>query len=408
MKLAKAFSLVEEKYYQPNHHGNNPFEVDFPKKAKEDFEQAIGVVLTDSEFHTLHQHDFSFSVCNNLVLLVYAAFNADIMAHDEYQKLDERKHILVRDNRTQTEEERKNLVSVLDQNDIDSYLQRPAAAIFGQGKQSEELRNTALSLIRKLIQPNLTFNRSATEKRRQLLLDQFKPVFFQVQKNEIIAKAGEKLTPGDLNKLEFYSHGSRRSGVRKVATVTGIFLTIFLLGIVFYSISRKLIKTMDRSNVDLLFLSVVFLLQVLLLMAGIFISESISNAFSFISIDSIFFALPFAVSTLLVAVFLNRSVAFIYAVFSSFYVIFLFEPKIPMYFYSFLGSAVSAYHIIYFKQRSAFFKSGLFAGAINTIVIVCMSLLAANLSVPDLVLRMILGLDKWDFVRHCSCNHSGT
>jgi hypothetical protein len=129
-----------------------------------------------------------------------------------------------------------------------------------------------------------------------------------------------------------------------------------------------------------------------LIKAGIFISESISQAFPFLLPEMIYFALPFAVSTLLTAVFLNRYISFVYAIFSSILLTFLFSSKLPMFLFSFLGSAISAYHITYYKQRSAFFKSGLITAAVNAIVIVCISLLTGNVEISNMLIRIMMGI----------------
>jgi len=54
------------------------------------------------------------------------------------------------------------------------------------------LKETAFSLTKKLIEPNLTFNKEATEKKKLAIIGEPNATFFQVQKNEMIVREGEK------------------------------------------------------------------------------------------------------------------------------------------------------------------------------------------------------------------------
>ena len=236
----------------------------------------------------------------------------------------------------------------------------------------------------------MSLDEGATEKRRKWTLDQIKPVYYKLKKNELIARAGEPLTYSELSKLEAF-YNDEGGEVFNRLILLGSFFTIILLLIIFHQSSKSLLKDIRKSNKDILFLACVISLQILLIKAGIFISESIAPAFPLFTPDAIYFALPFAVSTLLVAVFLNRPVAFIYAIFSAILVTFLFEVKLPIFLFAFLGSAAPAYHSVYFKQRSAFFKSGLFAAAINMIVVFCLTLLTGSFTWMDTLLRMAMG-----------------
>lgn len=389
MRLAKAFSALEEKYYRDDgERASLMSHEELIGMIKKDFEQAANVNLSARELEILHKNRFSFSICSNIVQLLNTAYKADIMSHEEFLRISkQQKSIIVRDIKTH-EEDRKNILSILDVREVESYFEKASRMIFG--KSNEALREISVSLAAKTIQPNLTYNKSATEKRRRLMLNNVKPVYYRVYKNELLARAGEPLTVADVARLEAF-YKSSEGGRFAVTTFFGFFFTIMLLLLIFYDISRSLMKEIDSSVKNILFLTVVFVLQVLLVKAGIFISESIGQAFSFLMPEMTHFAVPFAVSTLLVAVFLNRHVAFCYSIFSAVLITFLFPDKLPMFLFAFLGSAVSSYHINYFKQRSAFFKSGLIAAGVNVIVILCLSLITGNLSFTDTLIKMFMG-----------------
>ena len=95
---------------------------------------------------------------------------------------------------------------------------------------------------------------------------------------------------------------------------------------------------------------------------------------------------------ILTGAFHNRNTAFVFAVFASMLITFLFDSKMAMFTFSFLGGSVAAFYVPYFKQRSFFLKSGLLAGALNCIVIVLLNLFAGGVFSGSLLFKVAMGL----------------
>ena len=393
LKLRRAFTLLETNYYRNDMPISDPVSrlsrPEILKKIKNDFETNTDVILSDQELAVLHKYEFSPAVADKIFQLL-ESFKADSDGYDEeIPKIgNQRKGPIIRDDESSNSKIQNNIIAISDPDDLGHYFEKPSLSIFG--KENDPLRHTAVSLAVKLLKPHLVLNKSATEKRRKWILDQIKPVYYKVKKNELMARAGDPLSRTDLNKLEAFYNEAGGSTLNRI-TLIGFFFTIMLIVIIFYQSTKGLLKDLRKSNKDLLFLALVVVLQIILIKSGIFISESIAHAFSSVSLESIYFALPFAASSLLVAVFLNRPVAFTYAIFSAILVTFLFETKIPIFLFAFLGSAAPAYHSNYFRQRSAFFKSGLFAAAVNILAVFCLTLLAGNFNWIDTIIRMAMG-----------------
>ena len=53
-----------------------------------------------------------------------------------------------------------------------------------------------------LITPNVLLNRAETEQRKLGRLQEFRPVYFQIKKGEMLVREGEKITPTHLVKLQ--------------------------------------------------------------------------------------------------------------------------------------------------------------------------------------------------------------
>ncbi len=217
------------------------------------------------------------------------------------------------------------------------------------------------------------------------------PVFFQVEKNEMIVREGEKIGYLELAKLNAFFESTEKTKFFRFTVFLGFFFTALFLSIALYLWrTRNWIKVSARSNVDLLVFGIIALLQILFIKAGIFISLAVNRALPWISTDSCYFAIPFALGAMSVAILINRNVALIISVLTSLMIGFIFDDKIIFPLFSFMGSIAASYQIVRIRQRSVFFRIGLFLGIINMAAIVCLNLITGNLF-NDLFLRLIMG-----------------
>jgi putative nucleotidyltransferase with HDIG domain len=221
-------------------------------------------------------------------------------------------------------------------------------------------------------------------------MEEVKPVFFQVQKNEMIVREGEKIGYLELAKLDAFVKSKGDSKFSGILVLMGIFLTaLFLSCIMYLWRTRNWLNIPRHSNVDLLVFGIIIVLQILIIKVGIFISNAVNRAFPSLSIDTCFFAIPFAFGAMIIAVLINRNVALILSVMVSFLIGFLFDEKIIFPLFAFLGSVAASYHIVNSRKRSTFLKVGIFLGIVNIVAIFCMNLLTGNFN--DLFYRFIMG-----------------
>ena len=391
-KLLKSIASVDE-YYQrlPKEKipENSSLNIRENQKAKKRMEMTLGFSLTSQEFDILKNYRYSNELKQKMSRIISSIYNGKFITNVNFNQLEKEKGIIVRTVTTQNENDIKNLNPILNINEIDPVVLKRINLIFKD--QEQDVRQVVFSLAKKLIEPNLTFNKDATEKKKISSMDEVKPVFFQVQKNEMIVREGEKIGYLELAKLDacFKSKGdSKFSGF---AVLMGIFLTaLFLSCIMYLWRTRNWLKIPERSNVDLLVFSIIIVLQILIIKTGIFISSAVNKAFPSISTDSCFFAIPFAFGAMIIAVLINRNVALIISVMVSFLIGFLFDEKIIFPLFAFLGSVAASYHIVNSRRRSAFLKVGVFLGIVNIAAIFCMNLLTGNLF-NDLFSRFIMG-----------------
>jgi len=384
--LSKAF-LVTGEYTQENA-GSSDTEEGTPGKAKKQFEDISGIPLTDGEFKVLAGRGFPIDLCNNIVRLVYYTYGTGLIGNRDVFDLHRDRGITIRDIRNQEERELNDLSSILDAGTIKGFVRKNAERLF-TGKKTDGI---VLSLTQKAVRPNLTFAKNATEKRKQAVSDEVKPVLYEVQKNEMIIREGEKITPADLDKLDAFYKGKEGNRFANASVFSGIFLTIVLLSVIFYRMSSSRFRSSRTVLTDILFMGIVIILQVVLVKVGIFICESVGLTYKLLPASVCVYAIPFTIGTMLVAILIGRNEGLIFSVFSSLVAAFLFEDKTSIFLLSLIGSAVAAHYIIHCERRSAFFKIGLVVGMVNMGTILCLSLLSGTLFTIETPIRLVMGI----------------
>lgn len=392
-RLSTAFAAMTETYEHINRLRNsNAFfnHQEIVKRGREDAERALGTRFSEREFDFFSRSLFSDEFRDQLIKFTYTAYRAHIVSHEDFLKLEKAREIIIRDIKTQVEDQKIDLTSVVDMNELPEYLGRLSATSLNI-EAGAEYKQIFPSLMVKLLQPNLTFNKSATEQRKQITLERVKPVFFKVNKDELLVRAGHPVTPGELAKLEAYYSDPGGGYWFRSTKLLGTILIIALISLILFFFARELDKSFGRADRDILFFGAAILAQVLMVRAGIFIGNSVNNAFGFIQTEAMFYAIPFAFASILTATFYSRSTVLIFTLYSSFLITFLFEAKISFMVLSLLGGIGAASHMVYFKQRSLYLKAGLFAGLINIMFISCLNISDGSLFSMSSLTKNLMG-----------------
>ena len=305
------------------------------------------------------------------------------------RQAEKQKGFIIRNLSTQLSEEIKDSSTLFNINEIDAELLKTVDMIFRGDENS--LKDAAFSITKKLIEPNLTFNKEATEKKRLAMMGDTSSTFFQVEKNEMIVREGEKIGYLELAKLNAYLKDAEENKFSRLAVTLGFFFTAMFLSIVLYLWrTRNWSKASERSNLDLLVFGMIALLQILFIKVGMFIAMAVNRSFPSIPTEACYYAVPFALGAMTTAILINRNVALIISALTSFMIGFIFEEKIIFPLFSFLGSIAASYQIVRIRERSVFLKIGVFLGIINMIAIVCLNLITGNFF-NDLLLRLVMG-----------------
>jgi putative nucleotidyltransferase with HDIG domain len=392
-KLTKAFKLLDEFHQSISKEKlleNSSGNLHELQKVRKRFETTLGFSVSSDEFNTAsNDQRYSNDLQQKFNRMIISFYESRYITNANFTKRENEKGITLRNLKTQTEEDIKETGQVLNMKDIDAALWKKVNIIFSRDDQ--DLKRVAFSICKKIIEPNLTFNKEATEKKKLMAMEEVKPVFFQVQKNEMIVREGEKISPIEVSKLDAFFKATGDNKFSSIAVLLGIFcISLFLSLVLYFWRTRNWLKVNQRSNIDLLVFGLIVLMQIVFIKMGIFISSAVNRAFPFLSVETCYYAIPFAMGTMIIAILINRNVALICSLLTAFLIGFLFDGKVIFPLYSFLGSVAASYQIVNSRHRSAFLKVGIFLGVMNMAAIFCLNLLSGNL-LNDLFLRLLMG-----------------
>ncbi|SEM31658.1 hypothetical protein SAMN04489760_11050 [Syntrophus gentianae] len=393
--ISSGFSKIRSSHanIETGHRTDLPslFENKVFSEAVHEFEQAAGIKFSEPELKILIKENFSQDIAEKIVQILSAVYQNGHVVNSSLQPQDLSMGITIRNVKTQHEQDQEDLSNLLIPEQAQNLMQKESESIL-QGTR-RDIRFVVLSLSRRLLQPNLTFNKNATVKKKQEILNTIKPVFFLVQKNEMIVREGQKISEIDKEKLAAFYRKNGQESLANLTVFLGLFLTVILLSLVLYFWrTRNWPRKKERNIVNSLFLGTIAIFSILVAKAGIFIGDAVNRAFPNLSIESCLYAIPFAAGAMLIAVLTNRNLALVMSIFVSFLVSFLFDYDIKMSLFCFLGSVAASYHVVSCRQRSAFFKAGLFLGLFNMSVILCFGLVFKDTLSLNLIANLAMGL----------------
>ncbi len=344
------------------------------------FQQYLGIRLSEQDLAVLENHRFSSEVAERIAGLIAAVYHDRLITNVAFSPLEFERGLIVKSVQTHEERPHKNLDDILQMQDAQRILRMKAHAVFGGADSA--LKKTALNIAGKLLQPNLTFNRQETELRRQAAVSAVKPVYFEVQKNEMIIREGEKISAADLDKINALFREQRRQKTSQISGFAGMFLLIFSLAAGMLFLSDRALAVEEENggqNRRLLCLSLLAVLQILLIKAVLFISTTVHQALPFLSHEAILYFIPFAVGTMMTSYLFNQRVALLFSLFISFIIPFLL-PRSGSYLslFAFLGFLIVICRVDHYRRRSVFIKTGLLLGIGNALAVLAISLVSAQ------------------------------
>jgi len=241
----------------------------------------------------------------------------------------------------------------------------------GQPRDLETLKGVA----QRMLLPNLSFDKEATEDKKGEARAAVRPVLFKMKRGEMIVRVGERISAEQAMKLEkIYKSKS----FTPLLTGLGIFGLILVLCYSPYRFARKNIRKFNPSNKDIMFLALLTVANFAGLKVMFTVSSVLGGVFPSVDTASYFYLFPFAASIIIVRIILNSEVALVYCAVCAPLLGLMMSNSLQVVIYALLGGIVGAHGVRQCKERGTIYSAGLKVSVVNMAVALCFHIYGDN------------------------------
>jgi cyclic-di-AMP phosphodiesterase PgpH len=379
-KVAQAFLLVRKQHQAVVNIWERRLPVGELEKteafiqAKKEFSEALEIDLTDSQFETMVRLKFSNRV-ERIIQHLLADVNLNLIVTSREQ-LKQEKGITL--NRLDDGSEKRseinftNVSAIIDieaaRNDVELK-----ARGFLEGKHNEGLSpysERIVAVAKKLVAPNLTLNRNETDKRRQAVKQDIKPVIMKINKGETVIRYGETVNARHLAIMRQMEKEGESDNSRFQFFFTAVFLSVIIFSIVSFlhgGMGSFPLKWKDYGTLCLLMVVTILAIKGMQFMAA----EALVEKFPQLPFDFYCYMLPVAAGTVIVRMLMDKEPALVYSIVLSIVAGILLERNFFYGAYVLSSSLIAAQLARTIKTRSVIYRAGLITGALNVVMIGC-------------------------------------
>jgi cyclic-di-AMP phosphodiesterase PgpH len=351
-------------------------------RKKEAFASAMGIAISDGAYRLLAKEEFSRNIETIIVRIFSEILENGVVANKDVLLRESEKGITLRriDTRTERPLTKPKRLYGMDQS-------KAMVRIIGQPlleKRPYNLRNLIVDLTQRLIQPNITPNRSETEERKKRASETVKPILYKIKSGEMIMREGERVTPVHLLKLKAMQEGARTP--KTMTSRLGAALIILSLLTAFYIIHLDTHTGLARNRIkNQIFIACALVVFFFLARLGAGLSESIAvNAPYSIAASSVHYGIPMASGAMTICIFVGLGLAIPFATVLAVGTAILFHNRFDLFFYFLVNCTMAAYWIQDCRERKVFIKAGAKLGLLNVVLVTALN--AYNETTPGLAL----------------------
>ena len=336
-------------------------------QQKADFEENIGISVSDGAYKILEKETFLPNIANLICSISKEILDNGVVTNKELLLKETDKGIILRKINTKKELVVLNLKHFygLDQ-------AKTMVKIIGQPLLENidyTLRNMIVDFAQRLIQPNITLNRSETEERKKRAEAEIKPVFHKIKAGEMLLREGERVTKVQLLKLKAYQEGIKNEQILSSSIGSALIILCILMTTYILYINRQS-RTDLTNNKNLLFIASVLVTFFFIARISASLAESVAHYTSFpISASSISYGIPLASGAMTICLFLGLELAIPMAMLTAIGTAVIFKNRFDIFLYFLINSSMAAFWMQNCRERKVFIKAGLKLGVMNVILV---------------------------------------
>jgi cyclic-di-AMP phosphodiesterase PgpH len=359
-----------------------------PEQIRHPFEEKLGLRLNSAAFDMLYQHKFSSDTTHKIQAIVSRILTNGIVSNKEILLEDEGKGIVLRT--IQSREERVV-------NTLKTFYSPEQAKAMVRIEGDALLKNTPgpltgliVEICQGVLQPNITLNKSETQKRIQDALSDIKPIMYQIKAGEMILREGERVDALSLMKVNALQAQVARQDLP--LSVMGIALLSLFLILIPYRLFIKEHKTlMHDHNKHIAFLTLGLMLYLGFVKIAMLLAQtaeadqvwSLANA-------AMFMIIPLPAAAMICCLFLGFDIAIAFTLVLTCLASLMLGGSFEAFLFFFIGCISSAFFIRRTRDRKNFIRAGFKLALINAGMALCLGLYSFSQTDPLFLLRDML------------------
>lgn len=350
-------------------------------------EKVWGTELSLSEFNALSQDRFSVSLEEGLTKMIQSVMAVGVVDNKFTLMSEHHKGLMIRKQPSGREFLIKDPERFPDLNEARDRLEKQASYLLTGVRGTP--RSVSISLAQKLVMPNLVFNKPETDRRRWKIIQETRPVFFQIKKGETIVQEGEKIDEAALTKIQLQFRPQGGLGI--LLTSLGLALLWGLFVYMAYRLAADSLKRKLNNWRDLIFLTTMLALSFLTIRTGDFIAQIFVGGIPGITPRNTLLAIPLAAAPMMVSLVLGPLTAILFTLIqASLTALFLDSgPGLSLYFA--IAGLWSAQSQRTCHNRWDLIRLGFFLGLLNIGSSLALQMMQARLFYWETIVNMLLG-----------------
>lgn len=347
---------------------------------KAEFLQILQAVVDENEFNVLVKAQFDPAIENGIATLVSDAMRRPLVSDLQLLAADRERGIVLRPVPARDSRDERIVT------DIDKEVYDVAAARGVVAEQvpavmegaRPDVRAVVRAISRRLVKPNLTFNRDETLLRQDKAAESVKPSVIQVARGEKIIGDGERIERRHL--LIFRGMREQTAGLDTAEVHLGAGLIGVLVALTLFAFARGAVWRFRPNRKDVLFLLVVLVSTLVAGRAGLFMADLMGDRLANVPEQALYYAVPMAASVMLIRLVLSGEYTLVYSAVLSLFAGVLTDGSLGFALYTFVGGLVAADRVGRARDRSGIWRAGVLMALANVLVVLAIQLKEGHLT----------------------------
>ena len=382
-QIREAFSLPRS-VYQANarapERSQSPVQLDAVqnriRELKPEFEKKLGLSVSDGAYRILQREYFSEQIPERITQILSRILQNGVVGNKELLLREAGSGIILKTVGSEQEATVDDLTRFYGLDQAKSMVRTIGAPLLEDLDYS--LSNLIVDFTQRLIRPNITLNRSETQRRQESAQTAINPVLYKIKKGEMILREGERVTPTHMLKLQaLKTQGGKQELLKKGAGTALIILTLLIIAYFIHLKHQN--DLLQYQNKNLFFIGFVVIMTLLILQLSVSLTQVLAPEAPFaISEASIYYSIPIAAGAMTLCQFLGFTIAFPFAIVLGLLTAMAFDNSYGFCLYFLLSGIVGAYWSQGCKESKGFIQAGAKLGGLNIILATVVSIYMAD------------------------------